>query len=154
MFMFFKKGKPRFSRPHFLNVTIEATTRKEGVGPRPRPGSRPASFPEMRNSVLFWLSLVLRDAEIICIHVNLFESAFNRPCHVFVRLGPALTPTSEELCEWYFNKVMLLNFDKVLPCLFWKSIFWSMNDDPYFVYRVLTLFWMTNLEKSVRVRGL
>ncbi|CAL5342195.1 unnamed protein product [Camellia sinensis] len=33
---------------------------------------------------------------------DLFESAFNRLCPVFVGLGLVSTPTCEELCEWYF----------------------------------------------------
>jgi len=98
-----REGNPNFSDLISLNVAIEATPRQGGVGPRPRPGNHPACFPEMRNSVLFCLSLVLKDVEIICMHVNLFESAFNRPCHVFVGLGLSLDPDVEERGEWYFR---------------------------------------------------
>ncbi|WP_340057485.1 hypothetical protein, partial [Corynebacterium parakroppenstedtii] len=34
---------------------------------------------------------------------SLFDSAFNGICYVLVGLGPLpVTPTFEELCEWYF----------------------------------------------------
>ena len=47
--------------------------------------------------------LDLKNAEVICMHARLvLSSAFNRLCHVVVGLGLALTPMSEELCEWYF----------------------------------------------------